>query len=561
MSKPKVKMGLLLDDYTVPAWIYRMLEEIRRGDYAELSLVVLNAGYRKPERRSLLAKIRNNYRHLGPIATRRFLEIAYETIIERQLYLPDAAESMDCRSLLDGVPVLEVSPIQERLSDRLKEKDIEVIRRREPDVLFRCGFRILRGEVLNAAKYGVWSFHHGDNRINRGGPAGFWETMERWPETGSILQILTEDLDNGKVISRSFSCTDGLSVTDNKSNYYWKSLFFVPRKLKEIYEAGGDKFWDEVNFRNRHPEFYAERLYKRPTNFQYARLVARKAGEKTVKVLSSRLWFDQWILMFHLKSEFSSSLWRYKPIVPPKDRFWADPHIIYKNNEYYIFIEEYLYASRKGHISLLRMDADGSYTEPEPLIDRPYHLSYPSVFEYDGDYFMIPESSGNGTIELYKCLEFPHKWEFQMNLIENVSAVDTTVLFHEGRWWLFTNMRAHSGASSWDELFLFSSPDLLTRNWQPHPRNPVVSDCKSARPAGRIFRMNGGLYRPSQNCSTRYGYGFNINEIIVLDESNYRESVVSSVGPNWDRKIVGTHTFNRAGSLHIIDALYRRKKW
>lgn len=560
MSKQKIRVGLLLDGYTVPAWTCRMLEEIQHSDYAELSLIVLNGSYREHVRRPLFARIRKNFRHLAPIATRQFLEYIYDALIERRLELQDADKPVDCKPLLEQVPALTADPVQNRLSDHLKDADIEAIRQHELDVLLRCGFRILRGDILNAARFGVWSFHHGDNRINRGGPAGFWETMGNWPETGSILQILTEDLDNGKVITRSFSCTNDLSVKANRNSYYWKSLFFVPRKLKELYETGGQEFLDRIRLQNRHPEFYSEKLYKRPTNFQYARFVARKIREKLVKVVSSQLWFDQWILMFHFKDEFSSSLWRYKSIIPPKDRFWADPHVIYKNGSYYIFVEEYPYRYRKGHISLIRMDAGGNYTEPERIIDKPYHLSYPSVFEFENEYYMIPESSGNRTIELYKCMEFPNKWEFCMNLMENVSAVDTTVLFHEGRWWLFTNMRAHSGASSWDELFLFSSPDLLSRTWHPHPRNPIVSDCKSARPAGRPFYMNGALYRPSQNCSVRYGYGFNINEITTLDDKNYCESIVSSVKPNWDRWILGTHTFNRVESLHIIDALYRRRR-
>jgi hypothetical protein len=92
-------------------------------------------------------------------------------------------------------------------------------------------------------------------------------------------------------------------------------------------------------------------------------------------------------------------------------------------------------------------------------------------------------------------------------LMINVYAVDPTILRKDGKWWLFVNIRENEGASSLDELFLFYSADLFCRDWTPHPKNPVVSDVKSSRPAGRIFSYNGNIYRPSQNNSKRYGMG------------------------------------------------------
>jgi len=81
-----------------------------------------------------------------------------------------------------------------------------------------------------------------------------------------------------------------------------------------------------------------------------------------------------------------------------------------------------------------------------------------------------------------------------------------------------------------------------------------------ARPAGKIFSQNGRLYRPSQNCSVRYGYGFNFNEIELLTEHEYKETPVTKALPNWEKNILGTHTFNRAGNLHVIDALVETTK-
>ena len=82
---------------------------------------------------------------------------------------------------------------------------IKSIKKYNLDVLIRFGFKILRGKILKSSKYGVWSYHHGDNNENRGGPAGYWEVFEGHHITGSVLQILNEDLDNGQILYRSFS--------------------------------------------------------------------------------------------------------------------------------------------------------------------------------------------------------------------------------------------------------------------------------------------------------------------------------------------------------------------
>ena len=266
-------------------------------------------------------------------------------------------------------------------------------------------------------------------------------------------------------------------------------------------------------------------------------------------------------MLYDIKDSFSSSLWRYKKIIPPKDRFYADPHIIQRDNTYYIFIEEFIFVSDKGFISVITMDEMGNYSEPEPVLERPYHLSYPFVFKHDEDYYLVPETEANRTVELYKCVEFPLRWEFQMNLMEGIRAGDATLHYQDNKWWLFATVTETHGASLADELRIFSADKLETTKWQPHPQNPVVSDCRNARPAGRIFEHNGQLYRPAQNSSYRYGYGFNFNEISVLNDNEYREETTSRAEPNWDPRIIGTHTFSRTGSLHMIDAIYRRRRF
>ena len=145
--------------------------------------------------------------------------------------------------------------------------------------------------------------------------------------------------------------------------------------------------------------------------------------------------------------------------------------------------------------------------------------------------------------------------------MRNVRAVDSTVIQHDGRWWLFANIREQDGASFQDELFLFHSSGLLSEDWLPHPQNPIVSDVRSARPAGRIFLHNGQLYRPSQNNSRFYGNGMKINHIVKLSTTEYEEVSVNSIDPSWDKSVVGTHTLNCDAGLTVIDGLMWRRKY
>jgi hypothetical protein len=237
--------------------------------------------------------------------------------------------------------------------------------------------------------------------------------------------------------------------------------------------------------------------------------------------------------------------------------FWADPFVVAENNNYYIFVEEFIYRKNRAHISLIKLDSGGKFIRSGKIIERPYHMSYPFAFKMGDSYYMIPETSQNRKIELYKCTEFPWKWEFEKNIMDDIAATDTTLFFHEEKWWLFATVDRTNGISGCStELFLFYSEDPLSGKWTSHPLNPVVSDESNARCAGKLFVEDGRIYRPSQDCSVRYGRGFNINLVTKLSTSEYNETTVREIKPDWNGQLRGTHTLNYHGGLTVID-VYR----
>jgi hypothetical protein len=144
----------------------------------------------------------------------------------------------------------------------------------------------------------------------------------------------------------------------------------------------------------------------------------------------------------------------------------------------------------------------------------------------------------------------------------NVSAVDTTLFFYNNKCWLFTSIDQTGNISgNSTELFLFYSDDIFSDKWINHPDNPIVSDARTARPAGKLFIHEDKIYRPSQNCTGRYGRGFNISQVTKLTEYEYSETFISETEPGWDSKLKGIHTLNSDGDLTVIDVYSYRKRF
>lgn len=551
----KLLIGLLIDSYQLPNWAYKMLEQIVVGNYAQIMVGIVKNGS-----------------GLGGKSEDQSIGDACDTMIysamgklDRALNKcePDAFEIRQLQHLLPNIPYFTVQPVRKHSHEYFSDTDCEKIADYKLDVLIKLGFGDLRGRVLNCAKFGVWAYQHGDDKRFAGGPPGLWEVVEGCGQTGSLLKILTEDGDETKILGRSSAQTNSLSIGRNNNNNYWKALAFIPRKLRELYEGGEEAFLTRLRQDNQHPVFYSRRVYSRPTKFESLGIIWRLLQRFVSQKVRRWFYFEQYILLFGFNNgkEFCPELTSYAKLIPPPDRFWADPFIVYENNRYYVFIEEYSGEKDKGHISYFTIDNHGDCSVPQKIIERPYHLSYPFVFIYNQEYYMIPETGANKTIELYKCIDFPDQWELVTTLMENIEAYDVTLLRYGGKWWLFANVRENAGTSSFDELFLFYADDLLAGNWTPHARNPIVSDVTSARPAGKIFIHNGNLYRPSQNSAPIYGYGVKINHIVTLTETEYQEECVNEIEPLWDKSIIAVHTLNFVNDLTIIDGLMRRPKY
>ena len=267
--------------------------------------------------------------------------------------------------------------------------------------------------------------------------------------------------------------------------------------------------------------------------------------------------FDQWQMAYRVGGERldQSGLTR---LAPDHGGFWADPFVIEHDDRKMLFFEEFSEELGRGHIAVMEFQADGRFDDPVSVLMCPYHLSYPFVFEFDGSLFMIPESAEAKKVEVFSCTRFPDVWEPHSTLFDGVRAYDATLVEHEGQWWMF--MTIQQGGNSPNEALHLFYADSPFADWTPHPLNPIGLDVRNSRPAGKLFRDNGRLYRPAQNCSGRYGRAIVIREVRRMTTTEYEEVTASEISCAWAGDAHATHTINQSAGITVYDCEVRRGK-
>jgi hypothetical protein len=253
---------------------------------------------------------------------------------------------------------------------------------------------------------------------------------------------------------------------------------------------------------------------------------------------------------------------KFKPslatsISPPAHCFHADPFFWKQGEENWCFFESFDYRTGLGTICAGQLEAD-RLVNIRTVLAPGYHLSFPFLFEHDGQLFMMPESCATRRIELWRCTAFPDTWELHKTVLEGTNPADSTLAEIDGQWWLFTNICDDPYGDMSSELHLYRADGPMLNNLEPHPLNPVVFDSRCARNAGRIWQRDGIFYRPAQdNSHGTYGYGLQLMRIEELSMEHYRESSVRHIIPTFKRGIIGCHHIDLLDGRIVFDVRYR----
>ncbi|PZU06888.1 formyl transferase [Sphingomonas sp.] len=241
--------------------------------------------------------------------------------------------------------------------------------------------------------------------------------------------------------------------------------------------------------------------------------------------------------------------------LPPMEsfRFMADPFGLWRDGRLHVFVEGYDYRDRVGWIEALVYDADYALIERGPALIEPFHLSYPYVFEADGETWMLPEAHKSGRLTLYRAREFPYRWEAAHVIAVDHVPIDATPLFHDGRWWLFYTS-ADAEEDKTGALYV-AHADRLTGPWTPHPANPVRRDPAGSRPGGTPFVRDGRITLPVQDCSATYGGAISPLVIDRLTPEVFSATLGKPLRAPADAApfVEGLHTLSGAGDITLVD--------
>ena len=247
---------------------------------------------------------------------------------------------------------------------------------------------------------------------------------------------------------------------------------------------------------------------------------------------------------FQLRGVGHNPVLRNTDVTDIQAEFVADPFMLHKDGRWYMFFEVLNRETQLGAIALATSDDGFNWTYEQVVLAEPFHLSYPYVFEWQGERYMIPETLGASALCLYKADEFPTRWSRQQKLIEGVHA-DPSIVRYQDLWWMFTCTMPYQH----DVLRLYFARNLAGP-WNEHPCSPlIVNDKSRARPAGRILQLDGHLVRFAQDCVPDYGTRVRAFEISNLTPGTYVEAehqdspILCASGRGWN-----------AMGMHHVDA-------
>ncbi|SPL72433.1 glucosamine inositolphosphorylceramide transferase family protein [Acinetobacter stercoris] len=279
---------------------------------------------------------------------------------------------------------------------------------------------------------------------------------------------------------------------------------------------------------------------------------------KIIKKIQSLRYQSHWYIRFgwvdkeqNLKQQMQN-LFEMHP--SSSEYLYADCFYAKHENRHFIFLEEIHHSHEHGFISVSEVFKDGTYTAPKAILKLGYHLSFPCIFKIENDWYMIPETCKNHTIELWKASHFPFVWEKHNDLMNNIIAADTVPFYHQGYWYLFTSIRKDCKKFG-DRLDIFFTKDILNPEWKTHPQNPVCKGLLNQRMAGIPFNYQNKLIRPAQNSIKGYGAEIELKEITQLTPEHYSERFIEKISPDWNKLDDGCHTINLYEDFIVLDAV------
>lgn len=214
------------------------------------------------------------------------------------------------------------------------------------------------------------------------------------------------------------------------------------------------------------------------------------------------------------------SEWSLHPLI-----IVADPFLFVHQNKLYLFYEK-KHLHRPGVIEMISTDDLVHWTTPITVLQEPWHLSYPWVFEEEGKVYMIPESGEDHSVKIYQAdnQQLEH-FTFKTTILRNIENdySDSSIFKKDDGYYLMTTVRRNMQ----NELLLYYSKSRFF-GYIEHPASPIAKGNKYGRNAGSLIDNQGKIYRVAQDCVKRYGDNVHLLEVKELTKDSYKEDLVKT---------------------------------
>ena len=541
MTKQAIRLGVIAEGGNLPRWVARSIDLAVRGDRSAgrvtplVDFVFLGA---------LPDAVDEPAPHAGLLGALYGRLDRWRARNATEIFQPSKPQQ-----LLSSIPsqILTVHEQGGRL--RLTDESCEALQSQRLDVILVLDPRLPASDVGRLARFGAAVFVFGESSSAGAAWDGFEEVAAGEGRVTVRIELHQGDTRPAQVVS-SVTNAHPYSAAFTRINAATHAIPLLERLANSLVSGAPAS--------TENPSSAGRSLTPAPTFSSLTRIARRHLHRVTI----GQSGIDPWHLGFSWSATGTApahpqlDLSRYAPLRPPNGHFWADPFVLKHAGRYYVLFEELKYTEERGYIRAVELDGEGPVGVPQTVLDLPFHLSYPFIFEYEGTVYMLPEMSLEGRLELYRAVNAPYEWVLDRVLMQDVHLIDATLARIDGRWWMFA-CRYLEGLFEWNDLVLFHS-DSPFGPWTPHPANPVVSDVRFARPAGSVYRADGQWFRPAQDCTHTYGGGIRIQRIVRLTETEYQEEEFRRIDPEFESN--GCHTINRVDNLSVIDLKVRKKR-
>ncbi len=544
MTIPPMRYGVVLDADTVNEWQATVLKHLEESTDAELVLVAVRsaAGTGTRTGPGAVRRRRSFGDRLGAMAFR-----AYATRLSRSRALRPAAAP----AWPGDAAIVRVVPVRAEGGGIAFPSDaVETIRGHHLDFLLHLGVGTLRGDVLEAARLGAWSFRFGDPLAYRGQPLGFWELVDGQPAAGAALLRLTDRPGGAVMLRKGWFAVAPESYGLTRDRILLGTAAWPAHVCRGI-RLGGMSSEETVPV--------AATVGGTPGISPFLQFLSRTTAARVRKTWHHGLRHDDWNIgvvnapASALLSSGSIPTVHWAP--GRRGHYAADPIGRTSEGTLDVLYEDYVRGLGYASIATRKWTKAGGWASPEPALEIGSHLSYPLVQEREGRLLMLPESQASGHLMLYEADRIGGPWRPVADTGLGGGIADATLLQHDGRWWLFAARSDRLNPATEVLLWFADRPE---GPWTEHPLNPVVVDVRSARPAGPCFIVDGQLYRPAQDCSTGYGDRLAVKRVVTLTTDRFEEAIVCFLQPERDGPYRwGLHTLTAVGDVTLVDG----KRW